>query len=112
MGLIAKEKHGFVKIKACVTNLLETLDLITKSLAEGFSVDVVYLDFLKAFDMVPYPRLIQKLEGYGIKDDLLKWVESFFSGRHQRVVLGDVVLDWVEISSGVPQGSLLGPLMY
>ena len=71
-GLIAKEQHGFVKRKACVTNLLETLDLITKSLSEGFSVDIVYLDFLKAFDMVPHRRLIQKLKGYGIKDDLLK----------------------------------------
>ena len=59
-GLIAKEHHGFVKRKACVTNLLETLDLITKSLSEGFSVDIVYLDFLKALDMVPHRRLIQK----------------------------------------------------
>ena len=58
MGLIAKEQHGFVIRKACVINLQETLDLITKSFAEGFSVDVVYLDFLKVFDMVPHRRLI------------------------------------------------------
>ena len=64
-SLIAKEQHGFVKRKSCVTNLLE-LDLITKSLSEGFSVVIVYLDFLKAFDMVPHQRLIQKLNGYGI----------------------------------------------
>ena len=73
--LIAKEQHGFEKRKACVTCLLETLDLITKSLSEEFSVDIVYLDFLKAINMVPHRRLIQKLKG--IKDDLLKWVQSF-----------------------------------
>ena len=69
-GLIAKEQHGFVRKKACVTNLLETLDTITKSLSEGLLVDVVYLDFLKAFDMVPHRRLIHKLKGYGVRDDL------------------------------------------
>ena len=93
MGLIAKEQHGFVNRKAYVTNLLETLDLITKSLAEGFTVYVVYVDFLKAFDMIPHRKLIQKLERYGIKDDLLKWIEFFLSGRRQTVVLGDVVSD-------------------
>ena len=74
---IANEQHGFVKRKACVTNLLKTLDLMTKSLSEGFSVDTVYLDFLKAFNIVLHRRLIQKLKFYGIKDDLLKWVQSF-----------------------------------
>ena len=71
-GIIAKEKHGFLKRNACVTNLFETLDLITKFLSEGFSVDVVYLDFLKAFDMIPHRRLIQKLKSYGIKENFFK----------------------------------------
>ena len=67
------------------------MDLIIKSLSEGFSVDVVYLDFLKAFDMVQHRRLIQKIEGYVVMEDLLKWIESFLSGRRSRAVLGDVV---------------------
>ena len=60
-GLIAKEHHGFVRRKECVTNLLEKLDLITKSLSEGFSVNVVYLDFLKLFDMASHRRLAEGL---------------------------------------------------
>ena len=72
-GLIAKKQHGFiVKRKGCITNFLETLDLITKFLSEGFADYVIYLDLLKAFVMVRHRRLIQKLRRYSIKYDLLK----------------------------------------
>ena len=62
--------------------------------------------------MVPHRRLILKLKGYGIKDDLLKWVQSFLSERRQRVVLGDISSSWANVTSEVPQGSVLGPLMF
>jgi hypothetical protein len=93
-NFIVKAQHGFVSKKSCTTNLLEALDILTKSLSDGLPVDLVYLDILKAFNMVPHRRLLHKLKGYGEKDDLLKWFESFLIGIKQRVVLGTTISDW------------------
>lgn len=71
----------------------------------------VFLDFAKAFDKVPHRRLIEKLRAFGISGGLLKWIENFLSRRKQRVILGGSVSKWVEVTSGVPQGSVLGPTL-
>ena len=110
--LLAKQQHGFVKNKSCTTNLLETLDFISASLENGTPVDVVLLDFAKAFDTVPHKRLLLKLTAYGISGLTLQWIESFLKNRKQRVVLGEYVSFWAEIFSGVPQGSVIGPLLF
>ena len=95
-----------------MTNLLETLDLISSKLAAGECVDLVFLDFLKAFDTVPHRRLLKKLRSYGVSGKLYEWFKSFLFNRRQRVILGDCVSDWSEVKSGVPQGSVLGPLLF
>ena len=95
-----------------MTNLLETLNLISMELALDVSVDIVFLNFLKAFDMVPHRILLKKLKGYGVTDSLLEWFKSFLLDRRQRVVLEDSESDWGEVLSGVQQGSVLGPLLF
>ncbi|XP_047141058.2 uncharacterized protein LOC124816081 [Hydra vulgaris] len=86
--LLIPEQHGFIKSKNCVTNLLETLDIITEAINCGKCVDVAFLDFSKAFDSVPHSRLLLKLKSFGIVGKLLQWCKAFLANRKQRVVLG------------------------
>ena len=79
----------------------------TEALDDGIQIDMVYLDFRKAFDSVPHKRLIKKLEGYGIKGILLEWFKNFLNERQQRVVINGKTSDWTNVLSGIPQGSIL-----
>ena len=86
---------------------------VSQVLDEGEDVDVIYLDFKKAFDKVPHRRLIVKLQGYGIKGDILDWIKEFLTERKQRVVIGGSESEWSDhVSSGIPQGSVLGPALF
>ena len=85
---------------------------VTSYLDSGYPVDVIYLDFQKAFDKVSHHRLLMKLQAHGIGCNVLQLIGNWLSGRNQRVILGGQVSDWCNILSGVPQGSVLGPLLF
>jgi len=80
-NVLSQEQHGFVNRKSCFTNLLKTFEKWTSALDNGFGVDVIYLDYSKAFDSVPHRRLVTKLEAYGIRGGLSTWMSSFLSNR-------------------------------
>ena len=111
-NIIRNSQHGFTKGRSCLSNLLVYQDSIMTMIEEGSAVDVVYLDLQKAFDKVPHDKLMKKVRDIGISGNLADWIENWLKDRRQRVVIGDAHSEWGEVSSGVPQGSILGPLLF
>lgn len=107
-----ERQHGFRKSRSCLSQLLQHYHLILKSLEAGRDVDVVYLDFAKAFDKVDLGILIQKLHTLGVRDRVLRWISNFLINRRQKVTIRGYVSRSEEVVSGVPQGTVLGPLLF
>ena len=111
-NILSDHQHGFRPKRSCSSQLWRVLNAWTRQLESGSPVDIIYLDFQKVFDSVPHLRLLEKLSSYGIKGKLFDWISSFLIGRKQQIILEGSCSGWTEALSGVPQCSVLGPLLF
>ena len=111
-NLLSPRQYGFINGRSTVTQLLSYLDSCATKIAKGEVVDVVYLDFQKAFDTVPHARLIKKLEAYGIDGEMLSWITEYLKNRTQVVTINGESSTIGDVISGIPQGTVLGPLLF
>ena len=110
--ILCPNQHGFRSGRSCLTQMLSHFDDVFLGLTNNADTDAIYLDYAKAFDKVDHKLLLAKLKIYGFNDSLTKWIESFLTNRTQTVVVDGHRSRWATIKSGVPQGTVLGPILF
>ena len=112
LHLIYESQHGFRRGRSCLSNLLTFLEKATKAMDDALCMDVFYLDLAKAFNKVPHERLIRKLTSHGIEGEVRQWLGNWLKGRQQRVCIDGYSSTWRSVVSGVPQGSVIDPILF